>query len=117
MFVEVEHGVREFGNVGVHPALALQNAYELLPSAGTLMPYESFEERIAAVSYSRFEQQGIVHRRFLLRLLNDGRQLLVVAYEYEASDELLRVGAGGVSGEESYYVGFGYLSCLVDDGE
>ena len=84
--VAVEGIVGKLGYCLVHTSLAGEHVdiARVVTVSGLELRQQAFEERPSAICKIDVAQQGFVNSRFLLRLLYNGRQLLVVAYQYKA---------------------------------
>ena len=84
--VAVEGIVGKLGYCLVHTSLTGEHVdiAWVVTVSGLELRQQAFEERPTAICEVDVAQQGFVNSRLLLRLLHNGRQLLVVAYQHEA---------------------------------
>ena len=86
--VLVESMIGKIGYVGVHAPLTGEHVHEtfVIAPVRTELCQQPFKQRKPAVGEMNGIEQGIVHARFLGRLLHHGRQLFVVTDEDKPVD-------------------------------
>ena len=75
--------VDEAKQVGVHSPLCFYQMIQIAPSGSLLQSKQTFKERIATIGESGSLQIGFVDTRKFGRLLHHGRQLFLIANQYE----------------------------------
>ena len=106
----VERLVRELGNGRMHASLLVKDA----PAGVRTRFVKAFEQRVAAIFQPDVPQQEVGHGSFFRTLLGNGRQLFVVAHQYELVDGVMLLMTGR---QDTYQVGFQNLRGFVDDGQ
>ena len=114
MFAAVEGLRGELRHCRMHATLMVERAGEGGAALPAFPAQQPFEERLTAIQYTFFQQQGVADARGLRALLHHGGQLLVVADEDEAADVAT---TRTMAGEQTDEVGLQNLTGLIDDGE
>ena len=91
----------------------MQDADKRFPSFVVLVPDEPLEKRITAVGQSDFLKQRVIDSRLLFALLDNSRQLFVVANQNEPCDGISWI----MGSQQTNDVRFENLTCLVYDGK
>ena len=113
LFAEVELLIGEGSNLRVHTSLTTEDTHAVTAVMVLFPADETLKQRHPTVADSDGQQQRVVNTSIRLILLDNGRQLFIVAYQHKTVDAACALTVGG---KDAHQTGFKNLRGLIDDG-
>ena len=103
LFTEVELLIGEGSNLRVHTSLTTEDAHTVAAVMVLFPADETLKQRHPTVADSDGQQQRVVNTSIRLILLDNGRQLFIVAYQHKTVDAARAL---TVDGKDAHQTGF-----------